>query len=84
MKVVKKRVLLVLIEEETVLESGIIFEDKKSKNIRAKVRAVGSLVTEVREGDTVLINRQPFNLSYNGQDYILTNEDSILGVYEGE
>lgn len=84
-KVVKRKVLLKLVETDSITGGGIIFQDSKSKTVTALVISTGEMVEEVKPDDTVIILRQPNNLRYNETDYILIEEDKILAVkFKGE
>jgi chaperonin GroES len=77
-----KRVLVLRTEVEEKTASGIILVDSaKEKPNTAIVKAVGSEVSELKEGDTVVF--EPFRgteLSLEGEDYLVLDIENIIGV----
>lgn len=77
-----KRVLVQRTEVEEKTASGIILVDSaKEKPNTAIVKAVGSEVTELKEGDTIVFEQYrgtEFNL--NGEDYLVLDIENIIGV----
>ena len=80
MRVIKNKILVKKLEEETTTSSGIIFENTKSPTIKAEVKAVGGEVVDLRIGEVVIIRRQPPTLTENKVDYILITDSDILAV----
>ena len=87
------RVVVERAEEEEQVSGGIIIPDSaKEKGQEAKVIAVGPgsrkddggvLPLDVSVGDTVLIGKYAGNdVNVNGNDYVILNEDEILGILE--
>ena len=62
--------------------SGIILVDSaKEKPNTAIVKAVGSEVTELNEGDTVVFEQfRGTELSLQGEDYLVLDLENIIGV----
>jgi len=77
-----KRVLVERTEVEEKTASGIILVDSaKEKPNTAVVKAVGSEVTELKEGDTVLFEQyRGTELSLQGEDYLVLDIENIIGV----
>lgn len=77
-----KRVLVERTEVEAKTASGIILVDSaKEKPNTAKVVAVGSEVTELKEGDTVVFEQyRGTELSLEGEDYLVLDIENIIGV----
>ncbi len=77
-----KRVLVERTEVETKTASGIILVDSaKEKPNTAIVKAVGTDVTELKVGDTIVFEQYrgtEFNL--NGEDYLVLDIENIIGV----
>ena len=87
------KLLVELIVEETIRDSGLILvEEKEGKDginphsiHRAIVKYVGRKCEFVKEGDTVLLEycfTRPF--IYKGLDYKIITEDDIVGVVDEE
>jgi len=82
MKPLAKRVLVRMMEPETVLPSGIVIPPTATLNPdRGQVEAVGKDVTQVAVGDFVVVPR------YGGEDkpgsagdLVFTDEDEIMAV----
>ena len=77
-----KRVLVQRTEVEEKTASGIILVDSaKEKPNTAIVKAVGSEVTELKEGDTVVFEQfRGTELSLQGEDYLVLDIENIIGV----
>ena len=77
-----KRVLVERTEVETKTASGIILVDSaKEKPNTAIVKAVGSEVTELKEGDTIVFEQyRGTELNLNGEDYLVLDIENIIGV----
>ena len=77
-----KRVLVERTEVEEKTASGIILVDSaKEKPNTAIVKAVGSEVTELKEGDTVVFEQfRGTELSLQGEDYLVLEVENIIGV----
>ncbi len=77
-----KRVLLerTKVEEKTV--SGIILVDSaKEKPHTAEVKAIGSEVTELKVGDTVVFEQyRGTEFKLDGVDYLVVDIENIIGV----
>lgn len=77
-----KRVLVQRTEVEEKTASGIILVDSaKEKPNTAKVVAIGSEITELKEGDTVVFDQyRVTELSLEGEDYLVLELENIIGV----
>ena len=77
-----KRVLVERTEVETKTASGIILVDSaKEKPNTAIVKAVGSEVTELKEGDTIVFEQyRGTELNLNGEEYLVLDIENIIGV----
>ncbi|XPV67973.1 MAG: co-chaperone GroES [Halarcobacter sp.] len=77
-----KRVLVERTEVEEKTASGIILVDSaKEKPNTAVVKAVGSEVTELKEGDTVVFEQyRGTEFTLNGEDYLVLDIENIIGV----
>lgn len=77
-----KRVLVQRTEVEEKTASGIILVDSaKEKPNTAVVKAIGSEVTELKEGDTIVFEQfRGTELSLQGEDYLVLDIENIIGV----
>ncbi len=77
-----KRVLVQRTEVEEKTASGIILVDSaKEKPNTAKVIAIGSEVTELKEDDIVVFEQfRGTELSLEGEDYLVLDIENIIGV----
>ncbi len=77
-----KRVLVERTEVESKTASGIILVDSaKEKPNTAVVKAVGSEVTELKEGDTIVFEQyRGTEFTLDGQDYLVLEVENIIGV----
>lgn len=77
-----KRVLVQRTEVEEKTASGIILVDSaKEKPNTAKVLAIGSEVSELKEGDIVVFEQfRGTELSLEGEDYLVLDIENIIGV----
>ena len=77
-----KRVLVERTEVEEKTASGIILVDSaKEKPNTAVVKAVGSEVTELKEGDTIVFEQfRGTEFTLNGEDYLVLDIENIIGV----
>lgn len=77
-----KRVLAQRTEVEEKTASGIILVDSaKEKPNTAKVIAVGSEVSELKEGDIIVFEQyRGTELSLEGEDYLVLDIENIIGV----
>ncbi|WP_320036208.1 co-chaperone GroES [Campylobacterota bacterium DY0563] len=77
-----KRVLVQRTEVEEKTASGIILVDSaKEKPNTAVVKAVGSEVTELKEGDTIVFEQyRGTEFTLNGEDYLILDIENIIGV----
>lgn len=77
-----KRVLVQRTEVEEKTASGIILVDSaKEKPNTAIVKAIGSEVTELKEGDTVVFEQfRGTEISLQGEDYLVLDVENIIGV----
>jgi len=77
-----KRVLVKRTEVEEKTASGIILVDSaKEKPNTAIVKAIGSEVTELKEGDTIVFEQfRGTELSLEGEDYLVLDIENIIGV----
>jgi chaperonin GroES len=77
-----KRVLVQRTEVEEKTASGIILVDSaKEKPNTAVVKAVGSEVTELKEGDTIVFEQyRGTEFTLEGEDYLVLELENIIGV----
>ncbi len=80
-----ERVLLERIKEPTKTATGIIIPDNaKEKPLSAKVIAISKEIKEegvIGVGDTVVFAKYSgTELSLDGKDYLVMNQDDILGI----
>lgn len=77
-----KRVLVKRTEVEEKTASGIILVDSaKEKPTTAIVKAVGSEVTELKEGDTIVFEQyRGTEFTLEGEDYLVLDIENIIGV----
>ncbi len=77
-----KRVLVKRTEVEEKTASGIILVDSaKEKPNTAVVEAVGSEVSELKVGDTIVFEQfRGTELSLEGVDYLVLDVENIIGV----
>jgi len=77
-----KRVLVQRTEIEETTASGIILVDSaKEKPNTAEVKAIGSEVTELNVGDTIVFEQfRGVELSLQGEDYLVLEIENIIGV----
>jgi len=82
LKPLGKRVLVQRTQVEEKTASGIILVDSaKEKPNTATVKAVGSEVTELKEGDTVVFEQfRGTEFTLNGEDYLVLDIENIIGV----
>jgi len=82
-KPIKSRIVVSMIEKETVTAGGIILTkaDREEAN-RAKVLAIGPDVEYVKVGDTILPDwntAQKFKLE---EQYYFVEEDNVVMIFE--
>ncbi|RXJ90272.1 co-chaperone GroES [Arcobacter sp. CECT 8983] len=77
-----KRVLAQRTEVEEKTASGIILVDSaKEKPNTAKVVAIGSEVSELKEGDIIVFEQfRGTELSLEGEDYLVLDIENVIGV----
>lgn len=77
-----KRVLVQRTQVEEKTASGIIIVDSaKEKPNTAIVKAVGSEVTELKEGDTIVFEQfRGTEFTLDGEDYLVLDIENIIGV----
>lgn len=82
LKPLGKRVLVQRTEVEEKTASGIILVDSaKEKPNTATVKAVGSEVTELKEGDTIVFEQfRGTEFTLDGEDYLVLDIENIIGV----
>ena len=81
-----KKVLVAEVKAVTKSESGIILEGANSvrEQNRAQVLAVGPDVTDVKEGDVVLLDWTKASVvKVDGAQRAIVDQDHIVAVYEG-
>ncbi len=82
---INNNVVVERIEKEKIWKSGIIFTPVKSLEAHdwAKVVSVGSKVTSVKEGDTVLVWwPKSTKVKHDDKDYWIINEELISMIYD--
>lgn len=77
-----KRVLVQITQAEEKTASGIILVDSaKQKPNTAEVKAIGSEVTELKVGDTIVFEQyRGTEFTLEGEDYLVLEIDNIIGV----
>ena len=77
-----KRVLVQRTEVEEKTASGIILVDSaKEKPNTAIVKAIGTEVTELKEGDTIVFEQyRGTEFTLNGEDYLVLDIENVIGV----
>lgn len=77
-----KRVLVQRTEVESTTASGIILVDSaKEKPNTAEVKAIGSEVTELKVGDTIVFEQfRGTEFDLEGEDYLVLEVENIIGV----
>ncbi len=77
-----KRVLVKRTEAEEKTASGIILVDSaKEKPNTAVVEAIGTDVTELKVGDTIVFEQfRGTEFSLEGEDYLVLEIENIIGV----
>ena len=82
-KMLGSRVLVEEIVEDIKSESGIILGGTNtSANRVGKVISIGNLVEEIKINDKVMFdNHRVAPLDFDGNTYLITEENNIIGVY---
>ncbi len=77
-----KRVLVERKAVESKTASGIILVDSaKEKPNTAEVKAIGSEVTELKVGDTIVFEQfRGTEFTLDGEDYLVLEVENIIGV----
>jgi co-chaperonin GroES (HSP10) len=81
-----KKVLVAEIKAVTKSEAGIILDNANSvrEQNRAKVLAIGPDVTDVKEGDTILLDWTKASVvKIEGAQRAIVDQDHIVAVLEG-
>ena len=81
-----KKVLVAEIKAVTKSEAGIILDNANSvrEQNRAKVLAIGPDVTDVKEGDTILLDWTKASVvKIEGAQRAIVDQDHIVSVLEG-
>ena len=81
-----KKVLVAEIKAVTKSEAGIILDNANSvrEQNRAKVLAIGPDVTDVKEGDTILLDWTKASVvNIEGAQRAIVDQDHIVAVLEG-
>jgi len=81
-----KKVLVAEIKAVTKSEAGIILDNANSvrEQNRAKVLAIGPDVTDVKEGDTILLDWTKASvIKIDGAQRAVVDQDHIVAVIEG-
>ncbi len=81
-----KKVLVAEIKAVTKSEAGIILDNANSvrEQNRAKVLAIGPDVTDVKEGDTLLLDWTKASVvKIEGAQRAIVDQDHIVAVLEG-
>jgi len=88
-------VIIKPIEEEESVHGNIVVPDMgKEKNLKGEVVSIGPgyytsmgnfIETTVKVGDIVLLPQMgPTSINYKGEEYLMIEENKILGVIENE
>lgn len=83
MKAIRQQVILQAVEQSTTTAGGIIIQGGTDEQTPARVISCGHEVTEVSEGDRVMVDwrhAQPFK--FNDQQYFRILESNIIAVYQ--
>jgi chaperonin GroES len=77
-----KRVLVQRTKAEEKTASGIILVDSaKEKPNQAEVKAIGSEITEIKVGDTIVFEQyRGTEFTLDGVDYLVLEIENIIGV----
>jgi len=81
-----KKVLVAEIKAVTKSEAGIILDNANSvrEQNRAKVLAIGPDVTDVKEGDTILLDWTKASvIKIDGAQRAVVDQDHIVALLEG-
>lgn len=82
MKVLGVKVLLEIIERKEE-KNGIVIPDSVEKEREYKVIGIGDLVEDLEVGDYVLLAKYTgTEISKDGKDYLIIDEDEILAKIE--
>ena len=81
---VQKNVVLTMVEKAKQTESGILLANADPNEATfGIVQAVGSKVTEVKEGDKILLDwNKARKAKLDNTDYYVVSEDSIIFILE--
>lgn len=83
MKAIRKQVILQSVEPTTTTVSGIIIQGGTDEQTPARVISCGHEVTEVSEGDRVMVDwRHARPFKFNNEQYYQIAESNIIAVYE--
>lgn len=83
MKAIRKQVILQAVESKTETASGIIVQGGTDEQTPARVISCGHEVSEVAEGDRVMIDwRHAVPFKYDNQQYYRIAESNIIAVYQ--
>jgi len=83
MKAIRNQVILQAVEATKTTAGGIIIQGGTDEQTPATVISCGEQVTEVSEGDRVMIDwrhARPFN--FNDTQYYTIAESNIIAVYQ--
>ncbi|MCQ2978411.1 MAG: co-chaperone GroES [Clostridia bacterium] len=77
----KNRVVIRPIIKDDKTDSGIIIPGKEKRNSDyAIVEAIGNGVDNLKVGDKVVYNDNGKSIVYDGENYIILNQDDILAI----
>jgi co-chaperonin GroES (HSP10) len=83
MKAIRQQVILQAVEATKTTASGIIVQGGTDEQTPATVVSCGNEVTEVREGDRVMIDwRHARPFKFNDSQYFTIAESNIIAVYQ--
>jgi chaperonin GroES len=93
LKPMRGKVLIKPLKEEKVTKSGIVLPDtvEKEELEQGEVMAVGQpkiddgqqIPTEVKVGDKVILKKYgPDKVKIDGQDYMIAEEDDLVGIIQ--
>ncbi len=91
LKPMRGKALIKLIKEEKVTKSGIVLPDtvEKEELENGEVIAVGApkmdhgkeMPSEIKVGDKVILKKYgPDKVKIDGQDYLIADEDDLVGI----
>jgi co-chaperonin GroES (HSP10) len=82
-KPLHKKIVIEEVVTENVSAAGIVLTGKRVDVKHSKVLAIGNEVTEVKVGDTLIVDWQfATKSSYNNTAFFVIDEDHVIAVVE--